>query len=654
MASTIRSKLLSRFLAVIVVSGVVTTWVGVRLIGDEIIRGAQDKVRLDLNSARLVYDEELEEVSDAVRFTALRFFIRESLLSERYDQMKPELDRTGKREALDVLTITDSNGRVVYRTGNPSMAGDSKKGDEIVARVLSDRRVITATQIVRREELLKADPSLAERARMELIPTPRARPRRESEETSGMMMTAAAPIIDRDGELLGVVYGGRLLNRSFEIVDTVKDIVYRGERYEGKEIGTATVFQGDLRIATNVMTSDGNRAVGTRVSREVYDQVIGRGIPWVARAFVVNDWYITAYEPIRDVDGDVIGMLYVGMLEAPYRDLRRRVVITFLSISAATIAGLSVLIVLVTSSITRPLRDLSRATERVARGDLAYRVPSKTGDELGLLADSFNEMTAELEKATRRYESLTQTLEEKVSERTRQLEEAQDQLVQSAKLSSLGKLAAGIAHEINNPLTSILINSHLLAEKLEGRKDLEENLNLVIDETTRCGGIVKSLLEFSRQTAPQKRPTDINKVLEDTLVLVRSNILAAKVRIERRFDTGLPEIMVDANKIKQVFTNIILNARDAMPDGGTLGITTRMDGEGSAVEIEFKDTGVGMSKDAIRKMFDPFFTTKGVKGTGLGLSISYGIVEQHGGVISAESQPGKGTTVVVRLPVETA
>ncbi len=651
MASSIRNKLLRSFLAVIIVSGVVTAWVGVRLIGDEIIRGAQDKVRLDLNSARLIYDDELEEVSDAVASTALRFFVKEGLLSGRYDLMETELDITREREALDILTLTGADGRVIYRTGNPGLSGDSQRDDEIVARAISDLEVIAATQIVSREELLKADPRLAEQARMELVPTPRARPRPEPEETSGMMMKAAAPVFGYDGGLLGILYGGRLLNRRFEIVDKVKDIVYRGERYKGKQIGTATVFQGDLRIATNVMTSNDTRAVGTRVSGEVYDQVIGQGVPWVARAFVVNDWYITAYEPIRDVNGNVIGMLYVGMLEAPYRDLRRRVILTFLLIAGVTIIGLSIVIVLATSSITRPLQGLLRATEKVAKGDLSYRVPSKTGDEVGLLADSFNDMTAELEKATQRYEALTRTLEDKVIERTRQLEDAQDQLVQSAKLSSLGKLAAGIAHEINNPLTSILINGHLLAERLVEREDLQENLRLIIDETTRCGGIVRGLLEFSRQTAPEKRPAVVNKVVEETILLVRSNILAGKVRIEKHLDACLPEIIVDSNKMKQVFTNIMLNALDAMPDGGDLVITTRLGREGSTVEFVFRDTGIGMSKEAIEKIFDPFFTTKGVKGTGLGLSISYGIVEQHGGRIDVESEPGKGTTVVVRLPV---
>jgi two-component system NtrC family sensor kinase len=650
MKSSIRYRLIRNFVILILASGAVTAWFGVRLIGDGIIREAQDKVRLDLNSARLIYREELEEVSDAVRFTSVRFFLRDGLLSGRYGLLTSELDRTRERDHLDILTLTDPSGTVIYRSSNPGLTGDSEADDEIISGALTEGALAAATQIVTRERLLRAGSDLAERARIEIVPTPRARARRESVETSGMVMEAAAPVLGDDGRVLGVLCGGRLLNRDFSIVDTVKDIVYRGERYKGKETGTATIFQGDLRISTNVMMADGKRAVGTRVSQEVYDQVIGGGIPWVARAFVVNDWYITAYEPIRDLEGEVIGMLYVGLLEAPYRDLRKRVILTLIGIAAATVVGVSVVVVFATSSITKPLKDLVHATEEVAKGRLSYRVPSTTKDELGALADSFNRMTADLEKATESYVNLTHTLEDKVKERTRQLEQAQDQLVRSEKLTSLGKLAAGIAHEINNPLTSVLINGHLLAEKLEGRDDVQENLGLIIGETTRCGDIVRGLLEFSRQTSAEKRAGDINQLVRDTLLLVRSNILAGRVEVRQDLAPRIPAIMVDVNKMKQVFTNIILNAIDAMPEGGTLDISTRLSESGPWVEIEFRDTGVGIDADVIGKIFDPFFTTKGVTGTGLGLSISYGIVEQHGGRIDVESEPGKGTTIVVKLP----
>ena len=569
----------------------------------------------------------------------------------RYDVVKSELDKTLERDRLDVLTLTDPAGIVIYRSSNPRIAGDSEAGNEVVAAAIAEGRLVSATDILNHENLARAGGGLAERARIRIVSTPHARARPESVETSGMMMEAAAPILAGDGRMLGVLYGGRLLNRDYGIVDTVKDIVYRGEQYRGKETGTATIFQGDLRIATNVMMADGERAVGTTVSREVYDQVIVRGVPWVARAFVVNDWYITAYEPIRDLKGEVVGMLYVGLLEAPYRDLRNRVILTLVGIAAATVLGASLIVIPATSSITKPLRDLVHGTEEVARGRLSYRVPSGTGDELGVLADSFNRMTADLEKATERYMNLTHTLEDKVKERTRQLEQAQDQLVRSEKLTSLGKLAAGIAHEINNPLTSVLINGHLLAEMLEGRDDVQENLGLIIGETTRCADIVRGLLEFSRQTSAEKRTGDINQLVRDTLLLVKSNILASKVEVRQDLAQGLPAVLVDVNKMKQVFTNIILNALDAMPEGGTLAISTRLGEDGSRIEIGFRDTGVGIAPDVIGRIFDPFFTTKGVSGTGLGLSISYGIVEQHGGRIDVESEPGNGTNIIVKLPL---
>jgi two-component system NtrC family sensor kinase len=387
---------------------------------------------------------------------------------------------------------------------------------------------------------------------------------------------------------------------------------------------------------------------------EVYDQVVGNGVPWMARAFVVNDWYITAYEPIKSVTGSIIGMLYVGMLEKPYVDLRNRVAVTFLGIGLLTIAGLIVVAYFSTRSVIRPLEDLQHATERVASGDLTHRVEVTSHDLIGRLGESFNRMTTELKKATDSYMELTSTLEDKVQEKTGELERAQNHLVQSAKLSSLGKMAAGIAHEINNPLTSIMINSHLIAEKIKDSGDLDENLKLIIDETARCSEIVRGLLTFSRQTPPRKSPAAIDDVLDETLLLLKSQILVSKVEVKTALDGNLPDIMVDVNKIKQVFTNIILNALEAMADGGRLTISTHLSGGSDFVEAEFADTGCGIAPDVLGRIFDPFFTTKGVGGMGLGLSVSYGIVEQHGGSIDAESTVGEGTVITVRLPVKEA
>ena len=464
------------------------------------------------------------------------------------------------------------------------------------------------------------------------------------------MLTAAAPVVDDSGVLLGVLTGGLLFNRNYDLVDRVKEIVFKGEKYKGHDVGTATLFQDDFRIATNVLDAQGNRAVGTRVSREVKEAVLDRGETYVGRAFVVTSWYITAYRPIKDIAGGTIGILYVGMLERPYVDLRNRVMATFAGLASLSVLFLLGLLSIVARRITRPLAVMVEATGKIAQGDLRHRVDLKSRDEIGQLARAFNRMTDELSLA---HEDLTQwgrTLEQRVEERTRKLRETQDQLVVSEKLASLGKMAAGVAHEINNPLTAILINAHLLLERPGGDEDEREALNLIADETTRCAVIVKGLLDFARQTPSQAAPTDINDVIDRTLMLLEMQASVRNIRVEKDLDRTLPPITVDRNKIQQVFSNLAINAREAMPEGGALVVASRMSRDGSHIEITFTDTGVGISKENIPRLFDPFFTTKSL-GTGLGLAVSYGIIRQRGGTILVRSEEGKGTVFTVRIPL---
>ena len=648
---SLRTKLILSFSMVIIVGVFLSTIVGVSLIGNTIVKQAQDKVRLDLNSAREVYQEESNSIKNTIRLTAIRFFMRDAILKSDRERLKAVLQKIRVDESLDILTLTDKTGRVIVRAHNPVIYGD-QLNDEIVDWVLSKRQVVASTQIISREDLEKQGNDIASQSRIELIPTPRAIPRTEAEETSGMMIKAAAPVFGYNDELIGVLYGGNLLNRNYQIVDKIKDIVYKGEKYKEHDIGTATIFQGDLRISTNVMRDDGTRAIGTRVSEDVYNQVIEKGLPWIGRAFVVNAWYITAYEPIMNLKEEIIGMLYVGMLEAPYLDLRNQVVFTFLGIAFLSVILLSVIAYYVSVSISKPIRELALASDRIAKGDLSQSVRIESHDEIGQLANSFNQMTVALQKATENYLSCTRTLEKKVEEKTDELEKTQDYLIQSEKLASLGKLAAGIAHEINNPLTSILINSHLISEMLEKDVAFGENIKLIIDETNRCSKIVKGLLEFSRQSPPEKEFANINEVIEKTLLLFESQVLANNVRAEKKLNENLPAILIDVNKIEQVLTNLILNALDAMPGGGILVISSQMSVDNQFVEVKIRDTGSGIPKEYISKIFDPFFTTKGIKGTGLGLSVSYGIVQQHDGTINVQSEVGKGTTIVISLPVE--
>jgi len=646
----LRIKFVLSFLIVILFGGLVSLFFGTRLEHRTIIGLAQAKVRHDLSSAWMVYNEKLSDIRDIVLLNAGRDSIQSALLAGDRETLLRIMDRVRKDFQLDILTITDRFGRVVLRASQPAVSGDDQSSDPLVSRALR-RETVIATEIVPRSELLKENPDLAERAYLQFIPTPKASPRPEGHEEDGMLLKGATPILDERGGVTGVLYGGILLNQNYEIVDRVKDIVYRGERYKGKEIGTVTIFQNDLRISTNVTDAAGRRAIGTRVSQEVFDAVLIRGVPWVDRAFVVNHWYITAYEPIKNITGQIIGMLYVGMLERPYIDLRDRVMLTFTGIAALCVVVLLVILFFITSSITNPLRRMVLGTNRIARGDLNHRVRIGFRDEIGQLAHSFNQMTENLKLANENLIQWGKTLEKRVEERTKELREMQDYLLQSEKLRSLGKIAAGVAHEINNPLTSILINTHLMLERLEKSHVFYENLSLIADETARCTQIVKGLLEFARQNPPQKTFTNINELIERTSQLLENQASFQNIRISKDLNAGLPPLKLDRNKIQQVFWNLLLNACEAMPEGGQIAISSSLSEDKKSIAVRFADSGVGIPKENITKLFDPFFTTKS-SGTGLGLAVSYGIIEQHDGRIEVKSEVGRGTVFTLSFPVE--
>jgi two-component system NtrC family sensor kinase len=474
--------------------------------------------------------------------------------------------------------------------------------------------------------------------------------RPEDHEENGMMLRAAVPVRDESGRQIGVLYGGLLLSRNFDLVDRVKEIVFKGEKYHNEDIGTATIFQWDLRVSTNVLDDQGERALGTRVSREVNQAVLQEGGHWVGRAFVVRAWYITAYEPIRDIDGQIVGILYVGMLERPYIDIRNRIMGTFALLAGLCTVFLLLLLSFVATNVTKPLRVMVEATDRIAQGDLSHRVRIDLKDEVGHLAESFNRMTEELVVANENLTQWGRILEKRVEERTRELREAQDALVQSEKLASLGKIAAGVAHEINNPLTSILINAALMLERTDIDEACRENLTMISEETTRCAQIVRGLLEFSRQTPSQVVKTDVNELIDKTVQVFEKQAAFRNVTVVRKLDRSLPPVELDKNKMQQVFSNLAINAFEAMHEEGTLTITTRRDEAGKMIEVRFADTGVGIPRENLIKLFDPFFTTKSF-GTGLGLSVSYGIIEQAGGTIKVESEVGRGSTFVITLPL---
>jgi len=637
MKLSLRTRLLGSFVVVIVIYGAIATVVGVRMIGDGIIKQAQSKVGLDLNSARVIYQQDVSEVRCSVRHTAGRFFIRDALAAGEVDTLGRELEKIRLAESLDVFSLIGPRGATLLRARNPAAKGDGQGDNELIRRAISSRAVAASTRMVTGDELLKEGGDLAEQAHLRLAPTPKAKPTTKTEETSGMMIAAAAPVLENGGRLLGVLYGGRLLNRNYGLVDKIKDTVYQGEVYDGRDIGTATIFQGDLRISTNVRTEGGERAIGTRVSAEVNERVLVEGKPWVERAFVVNAWYITAYEPIRNISGEVIGILYVGMLERKFADLKAKALWGFIGISLGGIALSVAICLLLSRTLIKPMDALAFAAEQLAAGDLRGRVePDDSTVEIETLGRTFNLMASSIEER---------------DERLRQ--RAQEEIMKSERLAMIGRLAAGVAHEINNPLGGILLFSRLLLRKAPVNGTDKENLERIAKEAERCQKIVQGLLDFARQREPRTESVSIDDVLEMTISLLENQALFHNIEIVRQFQERLPDVRVDSSQMQQVFVNIIMNAAEAMDSKGTLTITTTADRVAGLVKVSFSDTGCGISQEAMERLFEPFFTTKEVgRGTGLGLSISHGIVERHGGTLSTTSRPEEGATFVVSLPVD--
>lgn len=327
-----KTQLAIIFLALVCLIGVVSSLIANYTVTNHVIREAQEAVKEDLNTARYIYTSRIRDIDKAIRWTSMRHVLKPAVQQRNVSSIRLELISLMAEEKLDFLTLVDRNGTVLHRFHNPGLSGDSLVGDPFV-RVALEKKGISGTQIVPREELLKDGETLAQKAVFRLIPTPKEKVTERAEETSGMVLKSAHPIFDFNGDLIGALVGGVLLNRNYEIVDLVKSIVFKDAKHHGKEIGTATIFMGDLRVSTNVLDREGNRAVGTRAMKEVYGDVIEKGLPWVQRAFVVDEWYITAYEPIRDIQGKIVGMLYVGILESKYADIKSRTVLLFLLFS---------------------------------------------------------------------------------------------------------------------------------------------------------------------------------------------------------------------------------------------------------------------------------------------------------------------------------
>jgi two-component system NtrC family sensor kinase len=507
-------------------------------------------------------------------------------------------------------------------------------------------------------------PHLRDRIRIPLIPTRNAAPSDRRIEDRAFAVLAVSDVVDDAGRVIARLRGGILLNQNLPFIDHINRIVYPEGSLPFGSQGTATLFMDDVRITTNVRLFKDERAIGTRVSQAVSDAVLQQGATWLDRAFVVNDWYVSAYEPLLDGSGKRVGMLYVGYLEEPFRLVKFGMLATIGLIFLAVMALAALFSLRWASSIFRPVEQMNRTMQLVEEGQSAARVgPVEARDEIGTLANHLDQLLNVIDEKTRSLQRWGEELDLKVAERTRELaasneslQQAQQQLVKSEKLAAIGQLTASIAHEINNPIAVIQGNLDLMRETL-GRHatPVAAEMRLLDEQVERMRLIVTQLLQYARPTeyAGYVEMLDTGRVLEDSLVLVGHLLARTRIQVVRRLD-ATARAGCNRQELQQVVINLLVNAIQAMPQGGVLTLATRdtRGAQGRAgVVIEVQDSGAGLAPEVRDRLFRPFFTTKN-DGNGLGLWISLGLVERYGGSIAARNAAEGGAVFSVTLWTE--
>jgi len=635
--SNIRFKLIFGLLSIVLIMGALSTSIGINIINNNVIREANDTVRNSLDATELLYQEEITRNSRIIEYLSRTIEIvratsagDRSYLFERLVQIKNEF-------GFDIVNVVNPDGTILVRANNFDAYGDSIAHYRYIQWVMEKKSTAAGTGTLGYENIKNEGKDLAERTLIKVVPTPRARKRESSVETRALVIKMAAPIMS-SGRMIGIFYAAILLNNNEQFIDRFKKLAFKEEKIKGKDVGTNTIFLDDLRIATNVIAADGRRAIGTQVSEEVYKRVYEGGKRWLGRAFVVDSWYLAGYSPIMDIDGKPLGILYVGILKDKFDILVRKTTISFLLVIAGGMLSVLLLAIYLIELYTKPIKRIIDASGEIAGGFYHKVEVGPNDDEYSRnLGNAFNAMV------------------EAIEERDRWLtERAEKTILISEKLASIGRLASGMAHEINNPLTGILTFSSLLLKELKGTP-CEADLRVIRDETLRCRSIVRRMLDFSRESKPAKERADINQIIEESLLILEKHVNFQNIVIEKNLDPAIPRMLLDVNQIKSVINNLCVNAADAMPEGGRLTIISRWRADDAVVEIRIKDTGVGISPENMNKIFEPFFTTKEVgKGTGLGLAMTYGIIRGHNGTIDVESKVGTGTEFTIRLPLEVA
>jgi two-component system NtrC family sensor kinase len=629
--------------SVVILMGVSTIFTGISFISDTVVKEAKVRVQLNLNSAWFAFNEEIARLQTAVVLASQYQLLRNTLTNPVATKtVFEQIEHHKEKYGLDYLHLLNIHGKIIS-------AKDKKTGtrdDIIIARALKGETAY-GTLLLPVEQLLLEGQELVDRAYIPLVQTRHALPTSKSEENRGMVIEAAIPILGTDNHVMGVVYGGILLNRKYELVDIIRTSAFGINTYKGKPLGTVTIFLEDVRIATNVIKLDSTRAVGTRVSEEVYNQVLIQGERFADRAFVVNDWYLSAYDPIYDPDDNIIGILYVGLLEKKYLDYKITLTYEFIGIGFLAILISLGLALYLAGYIRRPILNLVSATKGISAGELTTRVSESEGSlEIQQLAHAFNHMVSSLESRTKELQIATKELQEayhKADEKNR------------AYMEMLGF----VTHELKSPLASIVftINSlrdHILGSLnhpqetiLKAASNSADYLNATIANFLNLTRIEEGELKIKTATIPFRK-TVIDPVLQRLSELASDK----KMRITCAVPADL-EITCDPDLLISVFQNLVSNAVKYGRQGGKINIDLQESHKQYMFTIYNEGSGFGVEE--VENLFTKFsrFNSEyyGTKsGTGLGLFVTREIIKKHGGEIWGESEKGTWAKFTFTIP----
>jgi len=607
----LRTRLVLAFVILIISSASATIIIGNTVFGRKFDEIASDLVALYARLASQALDARLEKMQLAARNFAAQY--------ARGADPLALAETAGEEVPLDFILLHEPAGAPVLMQ---FPASDRQSHTPAIAPLPPDRApllrgaILHALEMVRKHRVPAAGIAVCPSEEIATLVG-------GSASGEQLLFIAAAPPAKTGG--VGV-FLGRILNDRTDMLEEAQRLIPS----ERKERLTVSIFVGGRRIAS----IRGEKAIRADAESGMVESVLRKGEPFAEIARVRNEDFFATYVPLRDPSGRPVAMLGISNSEDAVAEVRKRTILLFSSLIAGGMTFGFIMTFLFSRWLVSPISQLAEGMSRVAEGDLNYKVRIESADDLGRLAAAFNQMVRA------------------VKERDLKLREMTDsRLTQVEKQISIGRLAAGVAHEINNPLTAILSLSSLWLRKMPAADPRREDLEIVVSETSRCREIVRNLLDFARERPMEKRRVDINAIMRETLLLANKYESMTSVRVELKLCDFPLQVNADAKLLQQVFMNLLLNATEATGRGGAVRVETDEDSSGHFAQVKVVDRGKGIAQEHINRVFEPFFTTKEAgKGTGLGLSVSLGIIQKHDGTIEIESAEREGTVVTVLLP----